>query len=457
MKKLIRFRVYILTIAFFIIFIASCEDNIENYNETKSPAKKESKFETDQRIEDARIFFETEVKNSFSSSTQKNVDHDKKRKSIRKHLMWDEAYFKQLSVGFGIVIPLSYDKEYYVLKGKTKFSLSQLSYVLMYWDECKNWKVELVTTLPNQTFSESSNENQTFSGLVIIEDWGGNFIKGYQYKDNQIFNFIIEESRTKAEDDCEWTDWYSCACVDNDCQCTFSHSTISCGSGSPTFPTSSGGTVSNDYPPGTNGSGTNTDETSDNDNENELNKYDQIKLKQVKIDLLNGYCPNQQIFNDVWNSIDFQINSSIESNAVYDPLSNTITFRNYYSINNATVLQEVFHSFQNSSYPGGISQYENSPGELNIEFEAWLYTEIWLFVEDEELKFEAFLSSNLRQSWNEWILEIADNGFTPNVLEDYGYWMSIFGATFPQYNNPLTNALQTPQAAINIFNLCNYK
>jgi hypothetical protein len=57
----------------------------------------------------------------------------------------------------------------------------------------------------------------------------------------------------------------------------------------------------------------------------------------------------------------------------------------------------VFKIFYNE----GIGQYENSPGELNIEFEAWLYTEIWLYIEGEPLKFERYLSLEQRDDWNQ--------------------------------------------------------
>lgn len=460
MRKLIKTRLCNLLIAGFIIFIASCEDNMENSDAIDIVDKENSCERNNEMIIDAQNFFETKVQNSFSSSSQKNGNHGNVRKSLRKFLLWDEAYIKQLSFGVGIVIPLSYEMELYVPKGDSRLPLSQLSYVLIYKNEKGKWKAELVTTLPDETFSNSTDENQPFSGGVIVENWNGKFIKGFLYKGGQATIFTPKDDNSKVfSGECWTTEYMDCVSFDdgNTWFCTTYAEETWCGSGGGGG--SSGG-GEDDYPPGGGGSsgesgGTDTG-TDDLDTPQDLNQTEIDSLNAAMNELIQAYCANQQVINNAWGDITFQMNNSMGSNALYNPSSNTITFRNILSINNATVLQEVFHSFQNMFYQGGIGQYENSAGELNIEFEAWVYTEVWLYIEGEQLKFEKYLFFNQKYEWNDWILEIADNGFSTTALDDYEYWMNIFGEKLPDYNNPLDGELINPDAAMSIFDLCNY-
>lgn len=454
MKKLVTIRLCNLFIAGFIIFIASCEDNMENSDAIDIVNKENSCEKNNEMIIDAQNFFETEVQNSFSSSLQKNGTHGNARKSLRKFLLWDEAYIKQLSFGVGIVIPLSYEMELYVPKGDSRLPLSQLSYVLIYKDEKGKWKAELVTTLPDETFSYSSDENQPFSGGVIVEDWGGNYIKGFLYRDSQIAAFTLKDDNTKVESSvCITTDYYDCTSWDSgmtwDCE-LYGTETL-CGF-------SGGGDGGGDYPPGGGSSsgesgGTDTG-TDDPDTSRELNEYDLIRLDEVISDLLAGYCPNNQVIGDSWISITFKMDNNLGSNAFYNPFTNTITFKNYFNINNATVLQEVFHSYQNMFYPGGTSQYLTT-GKVNIEFEAWVYVDVWLYLEAIPLKFEKYLPTNLKLDYDAWILEIASNGFSSTALDDYRYWLEIFGEFVPGYSSPMHPDLNTPNAAISSFQCYN--
>ena len=461
-KLIISISVLLVSLVLFSVF--SCDESIEITDNIDEKACNADLKNNEEYIFEAKSHFETEVQYSESITSTKKGNKKSIRKLLMKSLLWDEAYVKQLTFGAGIVIPISYETELYVPKGDDHLYLSMLSYVLMYLDESYIWQTEVVTTLPDEIYMYSTNEDQLFSGAVVVEDWHGNFIKGYLYQGDILTSLILEDSRAKVESETcivteYWSDYYNYSGDYLYSELDYVEETcVSDG----------GGEVDNpDYPPGGGGStGIPGEDSSDDgeepdneldENATSLNRWDLIRLNDIKNNLLKGYCPNQQMFNDIWSEINFQMNSRIESNAIFNPLTNTITFRNYNSINNATVLQEVFHSLQNNFYSGGTNQYVNLPGELNIEFEAWLYTEVWLFVEDEELKFEPYLiASNLSDEWNSWILDIADKGFTPSVLEDHSYWMNTFGKIFPQYNNPLTTGLQTPQATMNILDLCNY-
>lgn len=454
MRKLIRHRFCSLLLAVFIIFIASCEVNMENTDEIKILNQEDSEGIVDQRINDAQIYFETEIKDSLLFSTQKG-NHNNFWKSLKKHLIWEDAFIKQLSCGFGIVIPLSYEKEFYVSKGNSKIPLSQLSYVLMYLDECGDWVVELVTTIPDQTFSNSPDINPFFSGMILIEDCRGNFIRAFLYKDEMVSDFIIEETTSKVEADCVYTDWYSCpgSVTEVTSDCSYTGTTRSCGTGSPSGTTIiiPGAPTAGDYPPSTSGSGGTTTNPTTNPN---MSADELDLLNNAKQKLLTGHCPNKTIINKVWNAITFKMDPNLKSNAHYDPLTNTVSFLNNSSLNNTTVLEEVFHAYQNSFYPGGISQYEKI-GKVNIEFEACVFRDVWAYLADEPRKLARYLPYELISKYNNWIMQIAAYGFTPTNLADYSYWLGKFGQYIPEYNSPTNSNLSMPKAVMNGFQCYN--
>lgn len=270
MKKLLIYVCSFLITGIFIL-ILSCNESIEiiDDNADNDVTCTDSQDKDEEFIIEAQNYFENEVQFSEPVSSTKKGNKPSIRKLLRKSLLWEEAYVKQLSFGEGIVIPILYEMDLYVAKGNRKIPLNDLSYVLIYLDYNWNWHTEIVTTLPDEAYSNSFDEDQPFSGGVIIEDWHGNFIKGYTYEEGKVTDVIINnDSNTKwFSGECWTTEYQDCISFDggNTWSCTTYAEETWCGSGA-----SSGGTIGGegDYPP-SGGSTGNTDSDSDNDNDDE--------------------------------------------------------------------------------------------------------------------------------------------------------------------------------------------
>lgn len=306
-KLLIYFCGFIITGIF--IGILSCSESIELNDDNADTdisctgsVDKEEEF-----ITEAQNYFETEVQFSEPVSTTKKSNKTNFRKFLKKSLLWEEAYVKQLSFGEGIVIPISYEMDLYVSKGNSKIPLTDLSYVLIYLDYNWNWHTEIVTTLPDETYSNSFDENQPFSGGVIIEDWHGNFIKGYTYELGKVTDIIVNsDTNTKVfSGGCWTTEYQDCISFDggNTWSCTTYAEETWCGSGA-----SSGGVIGGegDYPPGGGGMGGNTGgsgdigDNDDGETHGELDDTDEIPNPcDTGDDILddNGI---QQSLNSIW-------------------------------------------------------------------------------------------------------------------------------------------------------------
>ncbi len=191
-----------------IVFTLGCDENVEI-----------PKTRVELEIEMARIFFESQIANTVSSVIPNS--EARSRKSFQKILLWEKADTRSLTKGIGVIIPISYSDERYTAKGNSTVSLSQLSYAMIYKDQIGGqYHVELITTIPDEEYLSSDQSNQQFTGIVNVEDWEGNFLKGFLYKSGEIIEFTREEKKEAksakiAEVICITTDWYTCGAFSN--------------------------------------------------------------------------------------------------------------------------------------------------------------------------------------------------------------------------------------------------
>lgn len=70
--------------------------------------------------------------------------------------------------------------------GQTYF-LNELSYALFYKDSEEELHFEVVTSIPDKDYFDSPQKNkQTFSGIVVVEDWYGKQLRAYRYLKNHV-------------------------------------------------------------------------------------------------------------------------------------------------------------------------------------------------------------------------------------------------------------------------------
>jgi hypothetical protein len=100
----------------------------------------------------------------------------------------------------------------------------KLSSLLVYTDKAGKHHVEVLTSIPDNNYSSESNV--PFSGLEIVQDWQGNYLKGFKLDSDKIYSFSFDDSasidsvgsnqvRSNLQEGaaltiCDYIDWYSC-------------------------------------------------------------------------------------------------------------------------------------------------------------------------------------------------------------------------------------------------------
>ncbi|HEX4375015.1 MAG TPA: hypothetical protein VHZ50_17045, partial [Puia sp.] len=141
--------------------------------------------ENQQLIANAKSYF----KDSINIEIGSNVSSQNPRKNA-KIAEWDSASIVQLSIGKAVLIPVIYNKPFYVsgnISGYAHYNINQLAQLLIYRDSSKKYHAELVTFLPDSNFTGYTK----YSGFVFVEDWKCNTIKRYKIeKDERIYKFV---------------------------------------------------------------------------------------------------------------------------------------------------------------------------------------------------------------------------------------------------------------------------
>lgn len=207
MKRKVKGQVFHWLLGLTIV-VYSCTDQIER----DIVPNQDSHF----LIKEARDYFENEF-NPEQEESPSSRQGEQKRQGIRKNLLWNKAFVRQLEDSTkGIVIPLKFDEELFLRDLCSPTSLSSLSYILIYDDKKGNKNLEVVTTLPDSTYLISSEVKKRFSGLVYVENWNGKLLKSIRHMNGRMYLYENEDDqnsngRIAEMARCETTtDWYSC-------------------------------------------------------------------------------------------------------------------------------------------------------------------------------------------------------------------------------------------------------
>ncbi|CCG98749.1 hypothetical protein FAES_0738 [Fibrella aestuarina BUZ 2] len=129
------------------------------------------------------------------------------RKELKKQTRWNDAYTVPTAMGDAVVVPLTWEQNLLprfrkgggstgtLSKEDSRLGLDHLSYAMIYKDKKKKETLELVTAVPD---AEWANKPTTaFSGITFVEDWKGNFLRGYEYKAGKVVGEISPTSNGK--------------------------------------------------------------------------------------------------------------------------------------------------------------------------------------------------------------------------------------------------------------------
>lgn len=212
-------------------------------------------------ILDAKMYFESEIV-SLQNETKGEKNY---RASLEKNPDWNSARVKQLSVGEAVVVPLTFSENLYVKRGdnESALSINDISYLLLYKGMDKEMHTEVVISVPDIDYMNSSGSKKPFSGTVIVEDWKGDFVKGYKYADREIRALSHPlANASSAKVSCITVDWYSCVSNGDGgmMTCTYDYTETVCegngeGPGGSGSGNGGGGTGGGDYGDGGNSGG----------------------------------------------------------------------------------------------------------------------------------------------------------------------------------------------------------
>lgn len=200
----------------------------------------------DLSLNDAKQYFEATI--IREGVGEFNVEHQPKRQNFNKTPEWGRAYMKNLPTGRAVIVPLTFSKEisYKLTDGRYE-PINGKSYMLMYKDTNGIVHAEVVTRMPDSDYLNSEKGSSSFSGAVLVEDWEGRLIKGFEISKGKIRSLVSIADSIKPEKReeitpgelgatitslsvyCQTTTWRSCAYMDGEYKyCQVMYSETSC-------------------------------------------------------------------------------------------------------------------------------------------------------------------------------------------------------------------------------------
>lgn len=118
----------------------------------------------------ARGYFESQVKKTGIRSERLVLPFGEPN--------WDSAYNKHIDFGEALAIPLNMTSQH-VLSNQKRVQGD--NYLLVYKKTDGILHHEVITVIPSSDFESPAN----FNGVVIVRDWAGNVLRGFNYKDGK--------------------------------------------------------------------------------------------------------------------------------------------------------------------------------------------------------------------------------------------------------------------------------
>ncbi len=175
MTKLISYGLIICFVSHIMLSCKKLNDIDDKASEIQSKSQIDF-FSLNPKIADAKNYFESHV---FNSPSQR----------FKKTPLWEKAFNANMVNGEKVLVPLKYDKAYSFktsFSGNKKLILEEQSFLSVYKDVSDNYHAEVITIYPDQSFLD--NTDQTFQGLLTIDDWNENRLKTYLYKDGKLYD-----------------------------------------------------------------------------------------------------------------------------------------------------------------------------------------------------------------------------------------------------------------------------
>jgi hypothetical protein len=441
--KLIDSLIFITTLAF-ITALSSC--NKEDIKDNSIP----------DAIDEYQAFYKEQMLNSEIKGNSTIP---------RRSPKWEKATIKKWYRGYAAVAPLDYEENYFISSSTSpySFTLGAISFLMINKGRDGSMQGEIVYIIRDNLANLSDKGGQPrFCGTILVESLHGEFLATYVCKpDGSVLRYSnsIAATSPKTADskgiDCYiyelWQKtsidggetWSEPILISSHMECSFSPD-YNIDTAYDYYDLGGGGGETND------GGGGYTLQSS-----RPLTATETQNLGLVRNELTKD-CATNKVINAVWSGLIFNVDGSISTPAQYDPNTNTITFRGSSDINANAIIEEVFHAYQNTLYPGGIAQYSRyKPGNTNIEFEAKLFKDICTSLYGGVWSISIGFPNAYMLEYEMWVNSVADNGFTPTLMQKYNTMLGYFNRYNAYYGGYLLPGLDIPLAIIQSKSGCN--
>jgi hypothetical protein len=227
----IRLSIFFIFISIFLV-IHSCKKDASHTAGVNGVPSSPDKI----LVTDAKDYFDKYIAPTGSKAVDQSLSGNNTktlRQAIEKTAAWARAYTQTFDFGKSVIVPVSYAQDLYIHKGNYSIALSSLTWLFVYADKTNKMHAELVTKIPDAACLNSTDSTRAYTGILYVEDFFGNFIKGYEYLDDGTVQHISAPTKfvksngklQVATVTCTWTDYYTCTSSGgNNYGCTYSNS-----------------------------------------------------------------------------------------------------------------------------------------------------------------------------------------------------------------------------------------
>ena len=141
-------------------------------------------FKQESIIEAAKSYFVREVSSGDASIAPSS-----------KSANWQKATVIDFESAEAVVVPIQFSKPSLIKSsfgGSAIYSADDLTRLLIYKDKNHLYHSELVMSLPDSNYLVS--DRRTFSGIIVVKDWGENFLNGYKISDGKTMKLGLESN-----------------------------------------------------------------------------------------------------------------------------------------------------------------------------------------------------------------------------------------------------------------------
>lgn len=140
------------------------------------------------------------------SRKESNHYEDGRAVSKEKTILWKSASLAFYKGVEKMMVPFFLKKRIFRNHKTGKASFEGMSFFIVSKNEGK-YEFEIMIRLSDNNYYENMDAFAEFSGLIIIEDIFGDFIKGYTVEEGQILG-AVKKVECKTNEDCVTIEWY---------------------------------------------------------------------------------------------------------------------------------------------------------------------------------------------------------------------------------------------------------